>query len=147
MVNFDRLGYQMRLQQLDWSVLYIIEDINLKWDMVKKAIMYDANHYCPLKWFKVKKNIPEWHNGEIMRVAQDRDRLFRNYRRNKKENPSLYQQAVSKRREFNKLVKSVKTNYVTEQLSLYKNNQVKFWKVISRLSGSKVARVIDQVCL
>lgn len=36
-------------------------------------------------------------------------------------------------------------NYVTEQLSLYKNNQVKFWQYINRLNGSNVSRVIDQV--
>lgn len=80
-----------------------------------------------------------------MKVAQDRDRLFRNYRRSKKQNPSIYQQAVAKWREFNKLIKSVKSNYVTEQLSLYKNNQVKFWQSINRLSGSTVSWVIDQV--
>lgn len=29
MASFDRLGYQLRLKQLDWSILHVIEDINL----------------------------------------------------------------------------------------------------------------------
>lgn len=123
----------------------LIEDVNVKWNMVKKALVFDADRFCPVVRIRVRKDIPSWFDGEIIKIGLDRDRLFRIYRRGGKRDHSVYQRAVIKRREFNGLVKRGKKNFIKEQLTLCKGNQVKFWNVINDLIGSTTTKEIGSV--
>lgn len=89
-------------------------NVDQMWEMIIQALKYEADLQCPFKWIKVKTNKPVWFTSYMMEVARDRDRLFRNYRNSDKSNARLYQQAVEKRREFNKLVKSSKDCFFRE---------------------------------
>lgn len=55
LANFDLLAYQIRLQSLDWSVLVLIKDVNVKWTTVKKALVFDADRFCPVVRVKIRK--------------------------------------------------------------------------------------------
>lgn len=78
----------------------------------------------------------------MMEVARDRDRLFNKYRNSKKKNNRLYQQAVAKRREFNKLVKNSKDSFYKEEFLVHKANQTKFWELVNNLLGTKSSQKI-----
>lgn len=73
--------------------------------MVLKAMIYEADILCPYKWTKIDTKKPIWFTSHINELARDRDTLFRNYRRGGKKDNAIYQRAVEKRKEFNKLVK------------------------------------------
>lgn len=85
--------------------------VDQMWSMIVSALVYEADIQCPYKWIKVRSNRPVWFTSYMMEVARDRDRLFSKYRNSRKQNTRLYQQAVAKRHEFNKLVKNSKDSF------------------------------------
>lgn len=115
------------------------------WYMVVQALTYEADRQCPYRWIKINMNKPPWFTSEMSEIARDRDILFRNYRRGKKKNFDLYQKAVTKRKEFNKLVKVSRDSFYKEQVTIHKDDQVKFWKILGDIIGSKSSQQIGKV--
>lgn len=135
--SYDVIEYQQRLAELDWSLLDLL-DVYEMWQMIVNALLYEADLQCPYKWLKINSRRPLWYTSQMGEIARDRDILFRNYRRGNRKNNTLYEKAVEKRNEFNKLIKVSRDSFYNEQLTLYKNNQVKFWQTIGDILVQKV---------
>lgn len=68
-----------------------------------------------------------------------------NTKEEREKKPEILCKAIKKRREFNRLVKSYKSNFFRDQLKKYNGNQIQFWKCINELLGKKTVPVIDCV--
>lgn len=100
---------------------------------------------CPCKWMKVTLNKPIWLNNELTELAKQRDRLFQIYRRSNRTHDDIFNEAVLKRREFNRPSKLARENFFKDQLLHYKNDQILFWKKVSELLGSNVTAPVEKV--
>lgn len=60
-------------------------------------------------------------------------------------NNRLYEKDVQKRNKFNRLVKLSRDSFYKDQLSLHKNNQVKFWQTVGDILSCKSTPKIDRV--
>lgn len=58
-----------------------------------------------------------WFSNNLVDLAIDRDRLFRNYRMGGGKNKEIYKKAANKRRESNKLVKTAKDDFLRSSWS------------------------------
>ena len=131
------------LSQLDRSVLYLLDDPDVAWDMVLKAITYEANIQCPVKRFKVKTSRPEWLPLEFIEMARDRDVLARLAKR--KDDAEHWQILRDKRNEYNAYLKKAKNEYIIEQLNKYHNDQKKFWGKMKDILPNGSSKHIGQV--
>ena len=57
--NYDKTIFQINLQNLDWTILYVLKYPNDAWKMSFKAIVFEANKMSPVRRFKVNYNRPE----------------------------------------------------------------------------------------
>lgn len=69
------------------------------WQMIDNALVFEADIQCPFEWIKVNVKKPIWLSSHRNEIAQDRDSLFRNYRRGGRKNKDLYERAVKKKKE------------------------------------------------
>lgn len=117
MSSYDAETFGMKLKDLDWSILGLLNNVNDMWNMIYLALIYELDSMCPYTYIKVRKNAPVWFNKQLVGIARDRDRLLNKYRRGKRKNQNLYVEAVKKRREFNALVKKAKKGLFCGEIS------------------------------
>lgn len=56
-------------------------EVDKRWEMVLKALTYEADILCPFKWIIINIKKPIWFTSHISEMARDRDIQFRNFRR------------------------------------------------------------------
>lgn len=143
--NFEVDTFSEALSDLDWSVLDLLSDVNVAWNMVYKGILLVVDEFCPYKDVKIKVKQPVWYNSKIRSRERERDILVRNYKRSKKKSEAGYQRVLQKRKEFNRILQSTKQNFFKEQIELFKGDSKSFWKLIDTLMGFKNDIIIDRV--
>lgn len=143
--TYDAEVYQQKLMELDWSVMDLLNDVDEMWNMLKNAMLYEADIMCPYKWVKVNISKPIWFNSTLVELARDRDILFRNYKRGGYKNKETYRKASRKRREFNRLIKTAKDDFYKEQLELNIKNQKRFWQTVNGILGSSPGQTVREV--
>lgn len=137
--------FQILLIDHDWGNLLSAGDVSQIWTNVKACISNIVDVLCPLKWLKIVANKSAWLNSEPTELAKQRDRLFQIFRRSKRTRQDMYDKAVIKRREFNRLSKRARENFFKEQLIYYKSDQEKFWKKVYELVGSTATATVENV--
>lgn len=143
--NYDLKADSEILQKLDWSVINLLEDVNIAWSMLYKGILLVVNDLCPYKNLKVKANKPVWYNSNLCNSERERDILVRNYKRSGIKSEDRYQQMMLKRKEFNKVLESTKHSFFKEQIELFRGDSKNFWKLLDNLLGCKSTINIDRV--
>ena len=141
--NYNREMFMTNLSQLDWSILYLLDDPEKAWNMVLKAIIYEADIQCPIKKFKVKTSRPEWLSLELIEMARDRDVFARLAKR--KNDAEHWQIFRGKRNEYNACLKRAKNDYIVEQLNRYQNDQKKFWENVKDILPNRTGKHVGQV--
>lgn len=137
--------FQEKLVEYDWENILSAGNLDDIWSGVKSAITEILNNLCPLKWMSVISNKPSWFNSELTDIAKQRDRLFQIYRRSNCTRNNIFNEAVLKRQEFNRLSKIARENFYRDQLMFYKNDQKRFWKKVSELLGSNTSAPVENV--
>lgn len=79
--NYDTDILGDNLVELDWSVLDLLNDVNIAWSMLYKGLLVEVEKLCPYKEFRVRKNKPIWFTGELSSLGRERNITLRNYRR------------------------------------------------------------------
>lgn len=143
--NYDREVFKQKLLDLDWSLLDVLDDVDVMWGMIYKGLMYELDIMCPYTFVKIRKSKPVWFNGALADLARERDVLFSKYKRGGCKNQELYAQAVRKRRAFGVLVKSSKKTFFRDQLASHCGNQTKFWANMRNLLGQKNCSEVERV--
>lgn len=139
----DILG--TNLAKLDWTVLDLLNDVNTAWSMLYKGMMVEVEKLCPYKEFRVRKNKPIWFTGELSSLGRERDIILRNYRRGGSTNNNLYNELVTKRKDFNRLVRAAKSNFYNDQILHSRGDPKNFWNLFGDLLGSEQTKEIDCV--
>lgn len=145
MSDYDLDIFAHKLINIDWSILDLLEDVNEMWDMIYKGLIFELDLMSPLTFVKVRKNRPLWFGKALAFLAKERDLLFAKYSRGGRKNKDLYAQAVSKRREFNTLVKNAKKDFFKDQFVRHQKDQKKFWENMHTLMGKKNQVPIERV--
>lgn len=133
------------LCDLDWSIINLLNDVNLAWGMLYKGLLEEVNKMCPYKNFRVKKNRPIWYDNTLCNLARERDILLRIYCRGDSSNIDSYMKMVSKRKEFNRAVKTAKSRFYNDQINQCKGDPKNFWKLLGDLLGKDTVQTIDKV--
>lgn len=133
LTNYDIDSFSETLAELDWSIIDLLDDVILAWEMVYKGILREVNRFCPYKEFKVRRNRPPWYNTTLCNLGNYREILQRNYRRTGSRNKDIYSKLVEKKKEFNKEVKWAKKSYYFDHISQCKGDAKYFWKLIGSL--------------
>ena len=129
--NYDREKFMFKLAQLDWSILYLLNDPNDAWHMIFSAIMYEVDAMCPMREFKVHASKPEWYTAELIEQARERDRLARYAKRQKTK--EAWENFAKARNQYNSDIKKAKNDYTIDLLERNAQNQTKFWLAIKDL--------------
>lgn len=107
--GYDKLLFQERLNKLDWSIIYELNNVNEMWDMVLMVL-----HMRPIEFVRtngVTSNRHVWYNSSLDSIAVERDKLFRAFIKSNKKKPELYLLALEKRKEHNRAVKKCKEDF------------------------------------
>lgn len=123
---YDVTTFQERLASLDWSMISLL-NVDEMWEMVVRALTYEADQMCPFKWMKINISKPLWFTSHMNEVARSRDILFRNYLRGKRKNVELYEKAVKKKKSLIISLKNQKTVSI--------RNNLNYIRVIKQNSG------------
>lgn len=142
--HYDCDKFSTRLCDLDWTVLDVIDDVNLAWNMLYTGLLIEADSFCPFKEFKVKKNRPLWYNGQLCELGRERDILLRNYRRTGSSNDDLLSELSQKRKEFNRAVKEAKRNYYNQQITQNRSDPKTFWNLLDELLGEAQSKLLPK---
>ena len=59
-MNYDKIAFQNNLKNLDWSILFLLDNPNDAWNMLYKAILLEADKMCPKRKIKISYNRPTW---------------------------------------------------------------------------------------
>lgn len=137
MRHYDVDTFSLNLQQLDWSVMRLLDDVNIAWKMLYEGILIEIDKLCPYREFKVNKNRPAWYGSTLCNLAHERDMLNRAFRRKGCRDELIYQNLVRKRKEFNRVVRETKKHFYLEQINQYQKDQKNFWKLLNELVGGK----------
>ena len=141
--NYNRERFMANLSQLDWTVLYLLEDPDVAWGMLLKVIIYEADVQCPVKRFKVKTSRPEWLSLELLEMARDRDMFARLAKR---KNDGVHWQILrDKRNEYNACPKNANNDYIIEQLNICLTDQNRFWATIKDILPNKSSKTVGQI--
>ena len=100
--NYNITTFQNNLRNLDWSILYLLDNPNYDWNMLYKAILFETDRMCPQKIFKISYNRPVWLTQELIEIGRERDIAVRYARRRKHE--TAFTRARNIRNEYNRAI-------------------------------------------
>ena len=74
--NFSEIEFINTIKDIDWDEIFSIDDVNdalCKW----QTLFTEAcDKHAPFKEKKIKGHLPEWINGDFLRLCKDRDYYF-----------------------------------------------------------------------
>ena len=83
--NYDKQSYQNNLVNEDWGRFYEENNPNTLWDIYEAKILNQANHFCPIKAYKVKALREPWITNEAIEAIRDKDKLLQKAKKNRRE--------------------------------------------------------------
>ena len=134
-MNYNKIAFQNNLKNLDWSIIFLLDNPNEAWNMLYKAILLEADKMCPKRKIKISYNRPTWLTEELTEIGRERDIAFRYARRKKSE--AAFAHARNLRNEYNREIHNATCEYVMGQLEKHKHDQKKFWSSIKNVMPSK----------
>ena len=90
-----------------------------------------CDKHAPLKEKRIKGHLPEWINGDYIKLTKDRDHFFS--KAHKTNDPEDWKMAKSLRNKVNNLNRHLKKKYCTDAIKENVNNSTKLWKTIKKL--------------
>ena len=75
-MNYDKIAFQNNLKNLDWSIIFLLDNPNDAWNMLYKAILLEADKMCPKRKIKISYNRPTWLTEELTEIGKEREILL-----------------------------------------------------------------------
>ena len=127
--KYNKGDFQDSLIDLKWDNYYRIDDPNILWDILRKAINTIIDPICPMRNFKVPEAREPWVTNEMLEAIRDKDNLLKLSKRSKLEVD--WERAKRARNEVGRAVKNLRSDYLRNQQTTHKNDPKEFWKSIS----------------
>ena len=104
------------------------EDPNQCWEQMENFLRTFLDVHCPIKTFRTRENTPAWVTREIIVMAKDRDRAWKQAKTTNSDED--WARARRFRNWTNNATKLAKANYVQNELNNNAKNPKKFWRNI-----------------
>ena len=119
------------LRDADWSEVYGTNDVNIAWKAFYKITSALFDSHAPMINKPVKSKPAPWLTAQIKALMNDRDKLYRKYRRSKLDyDRRAYQ---DKRNQVNTRLRKARSNYNKDLLRESSNDPDKFWKTLKSI--------------
>ena len=89
-MNYDKIAFQNNLKNLDWSIIFLLDNPNDAWNMLYKAILLEADKMCPKRKIKISYNRPTWLTEELTEIGREREILLSDMLGERKVRPPLH---------------------------------------------------------
>lgn len=85
-------------------------DPSLQWQSLESRFITIANRLCPVRYYEIRKERPQYFTNEISSLIQERDQLFKRARTSSNQNNKtrLWQKAIKEGNEVRTRLKSAK---------------------------------------
>lgn len=84
------------LENLDWSIFDLLEDVDDMWLMLYNAIKFEVDKMWPIVRSKINITKPVWFSQELYEISKERDRLFNDFRKSNRKNIEYFEIAIKK---------------------------------------------------
>ncbi len=129
--NFNNDNYINSLKKVNWDQVTNCTDVDKAWMIWKHLFNETCNLHAPIKHKRVSTSLPEWINGDYIRLTKDRDYYYaKAHKTNDKKDWCM---AKTLRNKVNNLSRSLKRNYCTDAINNNKNDSKKLWDTIKKL--------------
>ncbi|XP_072039376.1 polycystin-1-like protein 2 [Amphiura filiformis] len=102
------------MKNINWNDIMNYNDVNNAWDVWKKTFNDVCDKHAPLKEKRIKGHLPEWINGDYIKLTKDRDYFFS--KAHKTNDPEDWKMAKSLRNKANNLNRYLKKKYCTDAI-------------------------------
>ena len=126
--NFDKIVFQEKLSQVNWTDFFSIGEVNEAWQFLFDQINIILDQMCPIKSFKIKNYRPDWMTRELIEQINDRDYFYKKAKRTN--DKDLWNIAKFLRNNTNASIRQAKRDFVLNELKQNESNPKKFWKMI-----------------
>ena len=132
--HYTQEAFIEKLEQTDWSELYLCRNVNQAWEMFRKLFQSTLNSIAPYKEIKIKQNSEPWMTSEILDNIRKRDQYLTSYK--KTGSKHLYLDYCKLRNLVQRNVKKAKEEYVANKIEENKNAPKKLWEQLKTLGYS-----------
>lgn len=133
--RIDNESLQDALLNIDWSILYSIDDPDIALDFLNTCLVHLYNCFVPLRKH-VRTTNKDWFNNDILHAMIERDLAYRSWIANKNEhNHNLYKRL---RNRVTHLINVAKSNYVSRTINGVDNSK-HLWSTLNRLNVTKTS--------
>ena len=105
-------------------------------DIMKDKILHQANHFCPVKSFRVKALKEPWITNEAVEAIRDKDKLLQKAKRSRREVDWIA--AREARNRVGRDLEKLRADFLKTQQENNNNDPKRFWNtILSILPGKK----------
>ena len=135
--NFSEIEFINTIKDIDWDEIFSIDDVNdalCKW----QTLFTEAcDKHAPFKEKKIKGHLPEWINGDFLRLCKDRDYYFA--KAHKSNNHEDWLKAKSLRNKVNNMRYYLKKNYCNDAVINNMYDSKSLWKTLKKIVPNKTS--------
>ena len=124
-----------RIKNMNWDCVLSCTDTNRAWENFNTIMNTNIESLAPMKQCKIKIRTEPWVSSEIIDVLGERDKCLHAFHKTK--DPCVYQAFCKLRNKAQRLVKTAKANYISEQIEMNKKNNKGLWSALKNLGGNK----------
>ena len=129
--NYSAENVAVLLRNVDWTIIDLLNEPNLMWNILYKKAIDVLAIMCPFKNYRQREKITPWMTAEIYRTMRECDRYISLFRVT---GCQYYLQLTRlTRNRVNQLVHRAKANYIKNQLNENSRNPKKFWRIIDSI--------------
>ena len=103
--------------------------------MMEEKIILQANHFCPIRSFRVEALREPWITNEAVEAIRDKDKLMQKARKSRKEED--WKAAREARNGVGRDLENLRAEFLKTQQEDNKNDPNKFWNTISSILPGK----------
>jgi hypothetical protein len=142
MKNYNRETFVEFLEQIDWSPILNINDVDIAWLMFKNALLNVIDEIAPVKHVRIKQNSQPWINNEILENIKKRDKIFKSFKTHKTE--ELYISYSNLRNKISEQIKVEKNNYFKNLIEEAGSCPKKVWKTLNEFGMTGKSKIKNE---
>ncbi len=132
--KFNEVEFVNTIKNIDWNQICSIDDVNDALNQWQTLFNKACDDHAPFKQKKIKGNLPEWINGEFLKLSKDRNYYFA--KAQKTNDPEDWSKAKYLRNKVNNMRYYLKKNYCNDAIVNNMHDSKNLWKTIKKIVPS-----------
>ena len=129
--NFSESGFIDTIKDIDWNEIHSIGDVNEALHKWQTLFTEACDKHAPFKEQKIKSCLPEWINGDFLRLCKDRDYYYA--KAHKTNNQDDWNKAKTLRNKVNNMRCYLKKNFCYDAVTKNMHDSKNLWKTIKKI--------------